>query len=262
MNLILGVAAGYNWKQIEIFIRSLRRFYSQKVILILSNPNTDLINNLKSYNIDFLNTDIIPSSSYQSRYQYYFNYLKNNNVYKKVLLTDSRDVFFQGDPFNFLYEKHINFFLEDEIIKNSLVNKKWIKRTVGSFFLKKIINKRISCCGQVIGTYESILNYCAVMKKNIIKYPYKPSFHSLLFNRKIKGWDQGIHNYLVHTDFFNNADFYDNEKGDIATLSLSKKLNFNNEGRLINENGNEYSVVHQYDHFVDKFESLIYKIIN
>jgi hypothetical protein len=47
MNLILSVAAGYNWKQIEIFIRSLRRFYSQKVILILNNPITDLINNLK-----------------------------------------------------------------------------------------------------------------------------------------------------------------------------------------------------------------------
>ena len=262
MNLILSVAAGYNWKQIEIFIRSLRRFYSQKVILILNNPITDLINNLKFYNIDFLNTDIIPSSSYQSRYQYYFDYLKNNKVYKNVLLTDCRDVFFQGDPFDFLYEKHINFFLEDEIIKNSSVNIKWIKRTVGSFFLKKIINQRISCCGQVIGTYNSILNYCDTMKKNIIKYPYKPSFHSLVFNRKIKGWDQGIHNYLVHSDIFKNADFYDNKKGDIATLSLNKKLNFNNEGMLINENGNEYSVVHQYDHFIDKFESLIYKIIN
>ncbi len=56
MNLILSVAAGYNWKQIEIFIRSLRRFYRQKVILILNNPITDLINNLKFYNIDFLNT--------------------------------------------------------------------------------------------------------------------------------------------------------------------------------------------------------------
>ena len=65
------------------------------------------------------------------------------------------------------------------------------------------------------------------MKKNIIKYPYKPSFHSLVFNRKIKGWDQGIHNYLVHSDIFKNADFYDNKKGDIATLSLNKKLNFN-----------------------------------
>ena len=99
-------------------------------------------------------------------------------------------------------------------------------------------------------------------EKNITKYLYKPSFHSLVFNRKIKGWDQGIHNYLVYSDIFKNADFYDNKKGDIATLSLNKKLNFNNEGMLINENGNEYSVVHQYDHFVDKFESLIYKIIN
>ena len=51
MNLILSVAAGYNWKQIEIFIRSLRRFYSQKVILILNNPITDLISRLIDFDL-------------------------------------------------------------------------------------------------------------------------------------------------------------------------------------------------------------------
>ena len=262
MNLILSVAAGYSWKQLEIFIRTLRKFYCQKVILILNNPDANLVNNLKFFNIDFLSTDIIPASSYHSRYQYYHDYLKNNKIYDNVLLTDSRDVFFQGNPFDFIYKKDINFFLEDEIIKNSSVNIKWIKRTVGTLFLKKIISRRISCCGQVIGNYESILNYCDIMKKNIIKYPYKSSIHSLFFNRKIKGWDQGIHNYLVYSDIFKNADFYDNKNGNIATLSLSKKLNFNSAGRLINENGDEYSTIHQYDHFINKFKSLIYKISN
>jgi hypothetical protein len=57
-------------------------------------------------------------------------------------------------------------------------------------------------------------------------------------------------------------DFYDNKNGDVATLSLNKGLNFNNKGRLINQNGNEYSIVHQYDRFIDSFKSLIYKISN
>lgn len=262
MNLILSAAAGYNWKQLEIFVRSLRKFYSQKVVLILNNPNNELISNLKCFQIDFLNTNIIPFKSYQSRYQYYFDYLNNNKIYENVLLTDSKDVFFQNDPFNFFYKKDLNFFLEDEIIQNSSVNIKWIKRTVGNSLLKKIMHQRISCCGQVIGTYKSILNYCDIMNKNIITYPYKPSIHSLLFNRKIKGWDQGIHNYLVYSDIFKNVDFYDNKSGDIATLSLSEKLNFNNRGRLINKNGNEYSVIHQYDHFMELFNSLIQEISN
>jgi hypothetical protein len=262
MNLILSVAAGYNWAQLEIFVKSLRKVYKEKVLLILNKPNFELIKKLKDFNIDFLDTKIIPSDSYQSRYQYYFDYLNNNKIYQKVLLTDSRDVFFQNDPFNFPYKKDLNFFLEDDYIKNSSVNIKWIKRTTGKLILEKIKGKKISCCGQVIGSYQNILDYCDMMRKNIIIYKYKPSIHSFLFNRKIKGWDQGIHNYLVYSDIFKNIDFYDNESGDVATLSLKKGLNFNNKGRLINANGNEYSIVHQYDHFIDSFKSLIYKISN
>jgi hypothetical protein len=260
MNLILSTAAGYNWGQLEIFIKSLRKIFREKVILVLNNPNTDLVNKLKDFNIDFLDTKIVPSDSYQSRYQHYYNYLKNNNIFEQVLLTDSRDVFFQNNPFNFFYKKNLNFFLEDDYIKNSSVNIKWIKRTTGKSILEKIKDKKISCCGQVIGRYQSILDYCDVMRKNIIIHKYKPSIHSFLFKRKIKGWDQGIHNYLVYSDIFKNIDFYDNSNGDVATLSLNKRLNFNNKGRLINKNGNEYSIIHQYDHFADSFKNLIYKI--
>ena len=168
MNLILSVAAGYNWAQLEIFVKSLRKVYKEKVLLILNKPNIELIKKLKDFNIDFLDTKIIPSDSYQSRYQYYFDYLNNNKIYQKVLLTDSRDVFFQNDPFNFHYKKYLNFFLEDDYIKNSSVNIKWIKRTTGKLILEKIKGKKISCCGQVIGRYQNILDYCDTMRKNII----------------------------------------------------------------------------------------------
>jgi hypothetical protein len=262
MNLILSVAAGYNWSQLEIFVKSLRKFYREKILLILNKPNTELIKKLKNFNIDFLDTKIIPSETYQSRYQYYYDYLNNNKGYRKVLLTDSRDVFFQKNPFDFPYKKNLNFFLEEEYIKNCSINIKWIKRTVGKLILEKIMDKKISCCGQVIGNCENIIEYCEIMRKNIINYQYKLSIHSLLFKRKIKGWDQAIHNYLVYSNFFKNIDFYDNQNGDVATLYNSKELNFNFKGRLINQNGYEYSIIHQYDHFIDSFKSLINKIIN
>ena len=142
MNLILSTAAGYNWGQLEIFVKSLRKIFREKVILVLNNPNTDLVNKLKDFNIDFLDTKIVPSDSYQSRYQHYYNYLKNNNIFEQVLLTDSRDVFFQDNPFNFFYKKNLNFFLEDDYIKNSSVNIKWIKRTTGKSILEKIKDKK------------------------------------------------------------------------------------------------------------------------
>ena len=46
MNLILSAAAGYNWSQLEIFVKSLRKIYTDKVVLILNNPNIELINQL------------------------------------------------------------------------------------------------------------------------------------------------------------------------------------------------------------------------
>ena len=127
MNLILSAAAGYNWSQLEVFIKSLRKIYSGKVVLILNNPDNELLKKLRDFGIDFLNTDIVPTESYQSRYLYYFDYLNKSPDYKKVLLTDSRDVFFQNNPFNFSYKQDLNFFLEDEYILNSSVNVKWIK---------------------------------------------------------------------------------------------------------------------------------------
>jgi hypothetical protein len=262
MKLILSAAAGYNWQQLEIFVKSLRKNYSGKVLLILNNPNIELINKLKNFDIDYLDTKIVPSDSAQSRYKYYYDYLNDNKVYEQVLLTDSRDVLFQNNPFNFFYKKDLNFFLEDEYIKNSSINSEWIEKTTGKLSLENIKDKKISCCGQVIGRHQSILNYCHIMRKNIITHKYKPSIRSFLFQKKMTGWDQGIHNYLVYSDIFNNVDFYDNKNGDVATLALHKGLNFNNRGRLINQNGNEYSVIHQYDRFIDLFKSLVYKICN
>ena len=262
MNLILSTAAGYSWVQLEVFIKSLRKVYDEKVVLILNKPDNELINKLKYFNVDFLETEIIPNEAYQSRYNYYSDYLSKNKIYKQVLLTDSRDVFFQNNPFNFFYKNDLNFFLEDDFIKNSSQNIKWIKRTTGKLTFERIKDQKISCCGQVIGKISSIINYCDIMKKNIIVYKYKPSIHSIFFNRKIKGWDQGIHNYLVYSDIFKNINFYNNEYGDIATLSLNKRLIFNSSGRLINKIGNEYSVIHQYDHFIELFKNLIRKICN
>ena len=68
MNLILSAAAGYNWSQLEVFIKSLRKIYSGKVVLILNNPDNELLKKLRDFGIDFLNTDIVPTESYQSRY--------------------------------------------------------------------------------------------------------------------------------------------------------------------------------------------------
>jgi hypothetical protein len=262
MNLILSVAAGYNWPKLEIFIKSLRSCYFEKVVLILNDPDFELINKLNKFNIEFVKTDIVPKNSILTRHSYYFNYLEKNREFEQVLLTDSRDVFFQKNPFLFDYKNCINFFLEDQIIKNSSVNSKWIMRTVGKKELNKINNNYISCCGTVIGKYNNILNYCEEMKNQIIKFPYKPSLHSKLFGRKNLSYDQGIHNYLIYSGILKNIGFYNNQNGNIATLHTAKTLKFNKKNRLVNDKEEEYAVAHQYDRFNQHFLNFIKEIKN
>jgi hypothetical protein len=260
MNLILSVAAGYNWKQLEIFIKSLRKCYAERVVLILNNPDFELTNKLNEFNIEFVKTDIIPKESILTRHSYYIKYLENNREFKNVFLTDSRDVFFQNNPFQFNYKNCINFFLEDEIIKNSSVNKKWIMRTVGKKELNKISNNYISCCGTVMGKFNNILNYCKEMKNHIEKFPYKRSLHSILWGRKNLSYDQGIQNYLVYSGILKNIGFYNNQNGNVANLHTSKLLKFNAKNRLVNIKEEEYSVVHQYDRFNEYFENFVKEI--
>ena len=68
MNLILSAAAGYNWSQLEIFIKSLRKCYDEKVVLILNDPDSELIKKLNEFNIEFIQTDIVPIESSLTRH--------------------------------------------------------------------------------------------------------------------------------------------------------------------------------------------------
>ena len=260
MNLILSAAVGYNWSQLEIFIKSLRKYYDEKVVLILNDPDSELLKKLNEFNIEFIQTDIVPKESILTRHSYYLKYLENNREFEQVFLTDSRDVFFQNNPFQFNYKNYINFFLEDEMIKNSSVNSKWIMRTVGKKELNKINNNYISCCGTVIGKFNNILNYCEEMKNHIARFPYRRSLHSKLFGRKHLTHVQGIQNYLVYSGILKNIGFYNNQNGNVATLHTAKSLKFNYKNRLVNAKEEEYAVVHQYDRFNEHFKNLIKEI--
>ncbi len=54
-NLILGTAIGYNWDNIKIFIKSLRRFCNDKVLLLVNQITCDkLKKKLALYDVDVI----------------------------------------------------------------------------------------------------------------------------------------------------------------------------------------------------------------
>lgn len=255
-NLILSAAIGYHWNDLKIFVKSLRKFSKDRVIFIVDN-NLDKItkkklneNKIECFNFKkVLNYEINNQEIAQKRYTLYEYILRNlKEKPKNILLSDSRDVVFQSSIFNNKFKQPLNFFFESEKIQNDPRNSRWLIRTVGIEEFNKIKKKYISCSGTTLGDYKEILEYTVLMKKYLNLYPYKrPLRHIISFKKKDTGFDQGIHNFLIHNNFFEKKQIHKNGYSKICTTAYMKKFKFNNKQELINKNGQVYSIIHQYD---------------
>ena len=187
-NLILSAAIGYQWSELKIFVKSLRKISKDRVILIVDkNINEITKKKFNHYDIEYIaNSKKNNYGIAQERYEIYQSILeKLKHKPKKVLLTDSRDVAFQSNIFNHNFKKPLNFFLEKEKILNDTRNIRWLKRTVGTKEFEKIKDKNICCSGTTLGNYDEIIKYTNLMKKNLILFPYKrPLRHIITFKKK------------------------------------------------------------------------------
>ena len=57
-NLILAAAVGYNFNQIELFVKSLRKYYSDKICLIIDSKDLKLQEELAKYRCEIVRTNI------------------------------------------------------------------------------------------------------------------------------------------------------------------------------------------------------------
>ena len=255
-NLILTAALGYNFNHIELFIKSLRKFYTDSVTFLISYDDHELEKELKKYDCEAIKIKINKKEIQFKRYQIFFDYLKDKD-FNKILLCDSRDIYFQSNPFNFNFKGQINFFLEDELIKNCPYNSNWIIKTFGKKEFEKIFDKTILCSGTVIGQNNKIVEYLDLITRYISKYRYKKKLKYLLTFRPDpngRGCDQGHANFLVHNSKIKNSNLYSNIGGPVATVLYLKEIRFDENSRLINNLGKPYSIVHQYDKRWNEFQ--------
>ena len=258
-NLVLAAALGYKFEQIEFFVKSLRKFYKEKITFLINQEDSYLEGELNKFQCDTIKTSISKKEIQFKRYSVFLEYLKEKK-FKNILLCDSRDIYFQADPFDFSYEGKINFFLEDKKIKDCPYNSNWILKTYGKNEYEKIFNNTILCSGTVLGENSKIVEYLDLISKYISKYIYKKKLKYFLTFRtdpEGKGCDQGHANYLVHNSKINNFKLYSNNKGPIATVFYLKNIHFDKNFNLINQNGEPYKLVHQYDKRWDEFKQTI-----
>ncbi len=163
--------------------------------------------------------------------------------FAKVMLTDSRDVFFQGDPFPLIGTRLISG-LEENTIGNCPWNSGWIRDLYGAEALAGLSGQRIVCSGVTLGPTQAIEAYLRAMCGEI--------WRCLPQVASGAGYDQGIHNQLILRGEI-PVDLTDNQGKIIATLGHEKTDHFRQDQTtgLVLVHGNLPAIVHQYDRHPD-----------
>lgn len=156
-----------------------------------------------------------------------------------VLLTDSRDVVLQEDPFRRIGANLVSG-LEENTIGRCSVNSKWLTHVYGVTVHTRIAKHRIVCSGVTIGPIDAMEQYLVEMCREIWK---------CLPNIAAGPWyDQCIHNYLIYSDRV-TLDLTDNRHGIIATLLSEAPHNIRTDAAtgVVTVHGLAPAIVHQYD---------------
>lgn len=243
--LILGLAAGYHYGDVRPFLTSLERAgYQGECVLFVSETTRDL-DRMGLHNVTIIPLERragLESISYNAlRYFLYQEYLNScEREFDRIMISDVRDVIFQRNPFSFPWSTGLNIALEDSRIPigSCPYNAHWIRQHLGETALSDIKNKTISCSGTTVGDSAAMLDYLAKMTDNLI------SFEG---GERMAGYDQGVHNWLVHTGQIPVLTMHENSDP-ILTLGYTQgEPALDREGDIRNEAGERIHIVHQYD---------------
>jgi hypothetical protein len=251
MNIIFGVYNGYKNIKTEkggiyYFIKSLRKYNKDcKVIILCEKDN--IFAELKQFCDD---NNVFLYSNFTKKYDMVFyrfeayydvlNGLKDANI-NKILLSDVDDVLFQEDPFSIQFTQDLYCAAEQNVINDnnncsSNENRYWIRESkeIIQFLFENFENKYVVCAGTIMGNFNGIMAFLYF-------------FVDVQSKRKIeKGVnDQGLYNIYVY-NYSHSKYVPDYNVSKILTLDRVpfESLKIAN-GKLINNNCEVYSIVHQ-----------------
>lgn len=160
-----------------------------------------------------------------------------------VLLSDVRDVLFQNDPFTHLPDTGLAVSIETRSysIATESHNAEWVRRVYGQPMLAEIGANRVSCVGVTFGDGPAISNYLKLMTDEMLRMSPKRA--------GIGGADTAIHNMLIWTNRLGRVHLLEPLASAVATLNGidEARIRLGPGSKLLNVDGSEASVLHQYD---------------
>ena len=252
-NVIMGVSKGYGWHELEPFINSWKKNASDAELVLFVDDTSDWTKFVVETQGGDENLRLLPitESKFDNRliselrWEIFADFLEKHRMeYSQVLLTDVRDVIFQGDIFK-LYEKYPSYFVyptEFKIIADEPINTKWIANFFGKEVWQKMKDNKVVCIGTVWGTVNEIILFSRKMDEL--------SARSLAW-----GTDQAVANYIVHNGLLShvlpNATIIENDyyNGSVFTCAL-KRAGITDD-KILSPNQKIPTIVHQYDRHPD-----------
>jgi len=256
-NLLIGAISGnYTRGDVETWVLSSAFEGVERVLLLYNRGDVSLENYLKQENIlvinptfDFwgqevgtfnVNTgDIDTGSSYtlvhNIRFFHIWSFLLENR-YSKVLITDVKDVCFNGNPFEDLVEGKLTVTSEEILYRQEDWNQQHLHMNLGLIGLAALLEQPVYNVGVFGGDYDLVKEMCADVY--------------LLACGKYKVADQTSFNYLINTKYKNKVKL--STLADRFTVHLhvihAKLVPFD-----LHTISN-YKIIHQYDRFGDEIQ--------
>lgn len=197
-DLIIGGASNYNWNQLRYWVNSINKTnFKGDIVVVGSNITDDTKQTLETHGVKVVTyqaSNQIPP--HVERFLYVWSYLKLNDDYRYVTVTDTRDVIFQKDPAEFLSKnlltKRIVVSSEGLMYKDEPWGRRNLFDTFGPIVFSEIAEELIYNVGTIAG-------YADDVKDMMINLYY------MSINRPIPIVDQATFNFLVSTSPYKNC---------------------------------------------------------
>lgn len=258
-NLILGYATRVHYGSpflVEAFpfVISARLHHPNDRIVLLCDPEVpDAIRMVMNH----LGVELYPITTEshdegfhmaRRRYREYFSFLFGQEC-GMVFLSDTRDLFFQGNIFGgFLPQNDFMAFFEEKAqhtLGTEPVNRNWIQTLHGDKALEELADQTVICSGTTLGTRRAMLTYLAYMVAVIESH------------RRFRGSaaDQGHHNYVIRKGLLPLSSLIFPQKNAFVYTfgyGATDGYSFDAEGLLTTSGSSSFTPasVHQYDRLV------------
>lgn len=244
-DVILGLAAGLSFADLRPFLASLAQTGSNARLVLFTTATTSGIERIRAAGAETVAFALpreragLPLQAW--RYFLYRDWLAARaGRLCRVLLTDTRDVFFQRDPFAFAWPGGLNLVLEhpEPPLGGNEHTARWVRGHFGEAALAEIAERTVSCSGTVLADAGAAMGYLEAMCDALVPFAG---------GARMAGYDQGVHNRLLYTGRLGRAALHD-LCGPVLTLATHPGEPLPGpDGLIRNESGNIPCIVHQYD---------------